>query len=81
MATTTQLTINKIWQKISDTDCTVQAVYSAEPFQFATGLLPPLDNAALLIRINEPINFAYQSPIWCRLPESALKTELINIIK
>lgn len=81
MGTTTQLTITKTWQKISDSDCTVQSVYSAEQFQFANNATIPTTTASLLIRINEPVNLAYKSPIWCKLPDSATKNELINVIK
>lgn len=81
MGTTTQLTITKTWQKISDGDCTVQSVYSAEQFQFANSDTEPTTSASLLIRINEPANFGYQSPIWCKLPSTANKDELINVIK
>ncbi len=81
MATTTQLTITKTWQKISDSDCTVQSVYSYEQFKFASGLTAPADGAGLLIQINEPVNFSYKAPIWCRLINPSATTAVINIIK
>lgn len=82
MATTTQITVNKAWVKLSDGDCTVQA-NSTEQFQFAITATEPTTEAALLLRINEPLNLAYKTAVWCRLTSGYTRANgiAVNVIK
>lgn len=82
MAATTQITVNKTWVKLSDGDCTVQA-NSTEQMQFAISATTPTTDAALLLRISEPVNFSYGSAVWCRLPLSYTRNQpvTINVVK
>lgn len=83
MATTTQIAVTKAWVKLSDSDCTVQA-NSNEQLQFSMNATAPITDAALLLRISEPVTFAYKTPVWCRLPPSSYTRDesiVVNIVK
>ena len=82
MATTTKIEITKTWQQISDSDCTIQAKNTTILFDIAVSATEPTD-AWIEMRLVEPVNIAYETPVWCRINEHQLsdKSETINIIK
>ena len=82
MTTTTEITINKTWQQVHSDTCVVQAVYSAEQFQFAGSEASPTNDVGLLVRINEPTEINLKGAVWCRLPfTSRTNSEQIIVIK
>lgn len=80
MADTTKVKVTKDWVKLSDGDCTVQA-NSSEQLQFAVAAEPT--DAGLMLIINEPVNLAYGTAVWCRLPSNyaSNKTVEVTVVK
>ena len=82
MATTTRVTITKAWQQLHTDTCVVQAVNSAETFQFAGSVASPTNDAGLLVRITEATEINLKGAVWCRLPlANRTDTEVITVIK
>lgn len=82
MATTTEVVITKTWQQLHSDTCVVQAVYSAEQFQFAGSAASPTNDKGILARINEPTEINLKGAVWCRLPAtSRTESEKIIVIK
>lgn len=80
MAETTQVIVSKLWSKVSDGNCTIQAIQKGV-YDIAVGATEPIDDACIKISLNEPTNFSYASPVWCKLPQGGIETVKINVIK
>lgn len=82
MAATTQVTVTTAWSKLSDGDCTVQAVYADDFYQISVNLTAPTDEASIITKLGEPIHFAYGTAIWCKLPSNSNRASaVVNVIK
>ncbi len=83
MADTTQITATGGWQKISDSDCTLQSVRAGTVYDVGIGESEPSGNAALTLPLDEPTTFSYKSPVWVRLHAkgNAGMSSTLNVIK
>lgn len=88
MAATTQQAITGNWQKVSDSDCTMQSETPNTLYDISVGVTAPSDSASppdarIIINLGEPKTFAYKSPVWVRLNAkgSVGQQRVINIIK
>lgn len=83
MTDTTQKTVTGGWQKISDSDCTLQSVRAGKIYDVGIGTSAPLGDAALTLLLDEPTTFAYKSPVWVRLNSkgNAGMSSALNVIK
>jgi hypothetical protein len=80
MAATTQVTVTKNWQKISDGNCTVQSIVNPYLYQVAIGAAS--ETNYIQLSLGEPVTFAFDSPVFCRLPQSHNRdSEKLTVIK
>lgn len=81
MAETTQQVITSEWQKISDSDCTMQSSLIDTSYNVSIGADAPTDNF-LTLKMAEPVTFAYKSPVWVRLyPRNGVNSVNIVVVK
>lgn len=82
MAQTLQETITSAWKQVSTGDCTIQSETASTMYEVAVGDVEPIAGS-LLVKLDEPANFAYKSPVWLRLHAkgSAGQQRVVNVIK
>lgn len=81
MADTMQQVVTNEWQKISDSDCTMQSSLIDTSYNVAIGADTPTDNF-LTLKMAEPVTFAYKSPVWVRLfPRYGINSVNIVVVK
>lgn len=80
--TTSQMTITSSWQKVSDSDCTIQSLQAGVLYDFVVGTSTPT-TAFLYKTMDTPTTLAYKTPVWLRLHSkgSSGNQQIINIIK
>lgn len=82
MAATTQVTVSRVWTKLSDGDCTVQADYTDDFYHIAISATSPVGAASIKMRLDKPITFAYKTAVYCKLASNSKRTTaLVNVIK
>lgn len=82
MAATTEVTVTKVWTKLSDGDCTVQAAYTDDFYHIAVSATAPTSDASIKLKLNEPATFAYKTAVYCKLASNSKRTSApINVIK
>lgn len=79
MAETTQQAITTEWQKVSESDCTIQSVRIDVFYNVSVGATAPTDNY-LTLKVAEPVTFAYKSPVWMRLHHSDSPVSSVDIV-
>lgn len=82
MAATTQIAVTKAWTKLSDGDVTVQAAYADDFYHIAISATAPTGDVSIKMKLDEPVNFAYKTAVYCKLASNSKRTSApVNVIK
>lgn len=81
-ATTLQIAITGEWQKVSESDCTMQSETENTTYDISVGIDQPTE-ALIHMKLDTPKTLAYKTPVWVRLRAkgSVGQQRVINIIK
>ena len=74
MAETIEVTVTKTWVKVSDGDCTLQSVNPSNEYEVSASATTPTVKG-LSLKLNEPVNIAYKTAVWCRLKLSSIPSK------
>lgn len=81
MASTSKIAVTKVWLKVSDNNCLIYPE-NGNLLELDIYVGSTLSDAHVSILIDQPTNFNFGSPVWCRLKaDSANSSENIVVIK